>query len=242
MKFSAQTAEQAIEKGLQELGKTREEVEITVLSEGRKGFLGLFGNRPAEVDVTPRQEAAEVVNGEPEAAVEEADEKPAAGKRESEEETEQALRDVGAYLAEVTKKMGVEAQIEVTVERRNVYYNFTSEQEGLLIGKHGKTLNSLQLLAQNYFDKLSRKRLNIVLDVAGYRERREETLEYLAKKVAYDAVSQHRRMQLDPMPAYERKVIHAALAGNSKVRTYSKGAEPRRYVVIEPARARRRQD
>ena len=134
--------------------------------------------------------------------------------------------------------MGVETKIEVTVERRNVFYNFSTDQEGLLIGKHGKTLNSLQLLAQNYFDKLSFKRLNIILDVADYRERRTETLKYLAKKVAY-AISQRRRMQLDPMPAYERKVIHSALADNSKVKTYSRGAEPRRYVVIEPARSRR---
>lgn len=227
MKFSAQTAEQAIEKGLQELGKTREEVEIVIVSEGKKGFLGIFGGKPAEVEITPKEterveEKAETV-AEP----------------ESEQEVEQALHEVGSYLAEVTKEMGVETKIEVTVERRDVFYNFSTDQEGLLIGKHGKTLNSLQLLAQNYFDKLSFKRLNIILDVADYRERRTETLKYLAKKVAYDAISQRRRMQLDPMPAYERKVIHSELADNSKVKTYSRGAEPRRYVVIEPARSRR---
>ena len=236
MKFSAQTAEQAIEKGLQELGKTREEVEIVIVSEGKRGFLGIFGGKSAEVEIMPKE--TERVEEKAETAAE--PEPSAEGKEpESEQDVEQALREVGSYLAEVTKEMGVETQIEVTVERRSVVYNFSADQEGLLIGKHGKTLKSLQLLAQNYFDKLSRRRLNIILDVADYRERRTETLEYLAKKVAYDAISQRRRMQLDPMPAYERKVIHSALADNSKVRTYSRGAEPRRYVVIEPARSRR---
>lgn len=236
MKFSAQTAEQAIEKGLQELGKTREEVEIVIVSEGKKGFLGIFGGKPAEVEITPKETERVEEKAETVAEPEPSDEKKGAG---SEQEVEQALREVGSYLAEVTKEMGVETKIEVTVEHRDVFYNFRTDQEGLLIGKHGKTLNSLQLLAQNYFDKLSFKRLNIILDVADYRERRTETLEYLAKKVAYDAISQRRRMQLDPMPAYERKVIHSALADNSKVKTYSRGAEPRRYVVIEPARSRR---
>lgn len=236
MKFSAQTAEQAIEKGLQELGKTREEVEIVIVSVGKKGFLGIFGGKPAEVEITPKETERVEEKAETVAEPEPSDEKKGA---ESEQEVEQALRKVGSYLAEVTKEMGVETKIEVTVERRDVFYNFSTDQEGLLIGKHGKTLNSLQLLAQNYFDKLSFKRLNIILDVADYRERRTETLKYLAKKVAYDAISQRRRMQLDPMPAYERKVIHSALADNSKVKTYSRGAEPRRYVVIEPARSRR---
>lgn len=236
MKFSAQTAEQAIEKGLQELGKTREEVEIVIVSEGKKGFLGIFGGKSAEVEITPKETERVEEKAETVAEPESSDEKKGA---ESEQEVEQALRKVGSYLAEVTKEMGVETKIEVTVERRDVFYNFSTDQEGLLIGKHGKTLNSLQLLAQNYFDKLSFKRLNIILDVADYRERRTETLKYLAKKVAYDAISQRRRMQLDPMPAYERKVIHSALADNSKVKTYSRGAEPRRYVVIEPARSRR---
>ena len=224
MKFSAQTAEQAIEKGLQELGKTREEVEIVIVSEGKKGFLGIFGGKPAEVEITPKETERVEEKAETVAEPESSDEKKGAG---SEQEVEQALREVGSYLA------------EVTIEHRDVFYNFRTDQEGLLIGKHGKTLNSLQLLAQNYFDKLSFKRLNIILDVADYRERRTETLKYLAKKVAYDAISQRRRMQLDPMPAYERKVIHSALADNSKVKTYSRGAEPRRYVVIEPARSRR---
>ncbi|WP_080927036.1 RNA-binding cell elongation regulator Jag/EloR [Ligilactobacillus ruminis] len=235
MKFSAQTAEQAIEKGLQELGKTREEVEIVIISEGKKGFLGIFGGNPAEVEITPKETERVEEKDETVAEPEPSDEKE---EEESEQEVEQALREVGSYLAEVTKEMGVETKIEVTVERRDVFYNFSADQEGLLIGKHGKTLNSLQLLAQNYFDKLSFKRLNIILDVADYRQRRTETLKYLAKKVAYDAISQRRRMQLDPMPAYERKVIHSALADNLKVKTYSRGAEPRRYVVIEPARSR----
>ena len=124
MKFSAQTAEQAIEKGLQELGKTREEVEIVIVSEGKKGFLGIFGGKPAEVEITPKETERVEEKAETVAEPEPSDEKKGA---ESEQEVEQALRKVGSYLAEVTKEMGVETKIEVTVERRDVFYNFSTD-------------------------------------------------------------------------------------------------------------------
>ncbi|SEM34668.1 spoIIIJ-associated protein [Ligilactobacillus sp. WC1T17] len=240
MKISAPTVTKAIEQGLNTLGKTREEVEVNVLDEGKKGFLG-FGKKDAVIEMAVKEEVKKVPASKPvpvQAEVKAKKTAPAAVKKpiETQAQTEQALREVGGYLAEITKKMGIEAQIDVTIERRDVYYNFATQQEGLLIGKHGKTLNALQLLAQNYFDKLSRRHLAIVLDVADYRKRREETLTYLAKKVGYDALEQRKRMELDSMPAYERKIIHAALADNPKLKTYSRGSDPRRYVVIEPVR------
>lgn len=147
---------------------------------------------------------------------------------------EDVLVELGNYLAEVTKNMGIGATINVTPEKHTVYYDFETEQEGLLIGKRGKNLNSLQLLAQDFLDKRVRRRVRVILDVANYRDRRAETLSHLAQKTARDAIAAGKPITLDPMPALERKVIHTSLADNEHVETYSRGNEPRRAVVVDP--------
>lgn len=245
MEYVAQSVQEAIEQGLKDLKVTRQDVEVTVLQEGKKGFLGL-GKQLAKVELTlkaqPQVEQSkneadlQVTQPEKQVPVEEENlqVEQSEQQEENQAEFEQALIAVGNYLAEITKHMGVQTSIDVTPEKNTVFYEFDTKQEGLLIGKHGKTLNSLQLLAQDYLDKKVKRRVKVILDVANYRQRRAETLTNLAKKVARDALTKKRVQQLDPMPAYERKVIHSALADNKKVKTYSKGTEPYRSVVIEP--------
>lgn len=225
MKFLGKTTQIAIRSGLEKLHTTREQVEIKVISEGRRGFLGL-GKKPAEVEllpkaVLPKKEARPQKNVE---------------KQARKSELEDQLHKLGYYLADITQKMGIETTIEVVVSKKVVTYIFETKQEGILIGRHGKTLNALQLLAQDFLDRQSQKKLQVVLDAADYRARRKETLRLLAQKVATDALYQQEKQQLDPMPAFERKIIHAALAQNSQVTTYSCGNEPRRAVVVEPAK------
>lgn len=225
MKFLGKTTQIAIRSGLEKLHTTREQVEIKVISEGRRGFLGL-GKKPAEVELLPK-----AVLPKKEARPQKNVEKPA-----KESELEDQLHKLGYYLADITQKMGIETTIEVVVSKKVVTYIFETKQEGILIGRHGKTLNALQLLAQDFLDRQSQKKLQVVLDAADYRARRKETLRLLAQKVATDALYQQEKQQLDPMPAFERKIIHAALAQNSQVTTYSCGNEPRRAVVVEPAK------
>lgn len=238
MEYTAQTVEEAIEVGLKELGVTKDQVEIKVIQDAKKGFLGI-GKQDAIVELQVIKQASvqeEPVKTPSQEAPKEVVETPQVEEKrfESQEEFEQALIDLGHYLADITEKMGVETSIDVTSEKHTVYYDFDTKQEGLLIGKHGKTLNALQLLAQDYLDKRVRRRVRVILDVANYRERRAETLTHLAQKVGRDAIAQGKVQQLDPMPAYERKIIHFALADNTHVKTYSRGTEPHRYVVIEP--------
>lgn len=239
MEYVAQSVQEAIEQGLKDLKVTRQEVDITVLQEGKKGFLGL-GKQLAKVELTLKPKPQETKKPMPQQAPAAEPKQPVEAqnvednKEESQAEFEQALIDVGNYLAEITKHMGVETSIDVIPEKNTVFYDFDTKQEGLLIGKHGKTLNALQLLAQDYLDKKVKRRVKVILDVADYRARRAETLTNLANKVARDAIMKKRVQQLDPMPAYERKVIHSALADNKKIKTYSKGTEPYRSVVIEP--------
>ena len=150
------------------------------------------------------------------------------------------IQNLGYYLADITKQLGIEAVIHVSQGKRVVYYNFDTELEGLLIGKHGRTLNSLQLLAQDYFDKHknNNRRIRIMLNVAGYRERREETLNNLAQKKAHEAIISRSQISLEPMPAFERKIIHSSLAKDEHVKTFSRGSEPYPYVIIAPAKAK----
>lgn len=231
-KFEGKTVQQAITLGLTTLALTEEQADITVLRQAKKGFLGL-GKKLALVEVSAKKVPVAKPVSEPvkTAPVTESDE----AKREKRQaELEKALLAVGDYLAAVTQKMGIKATINLTPSRHTAYYKFETNQEGLLIGKRGRTLNALQLLAQDYLDKQVHQHVRVMLDVSDYRKQRQETLTHLAQNVAREAVLARSVMTLDPMPAYERKIIHAALAQDQRVQTYSKGSEPKRYVVIEP--------
>ncbi|KRN89289.1 rna-binding protein jag [Ligilactobacillus ceti DSM 22408] len=192
-----------------------------------------------EIEAITNAEMEKIVPQEAEAAkkVETAEEKERRIQAR-EAEIEAAIRDLGYYLADITKLMGIETSINVMPERYMVYYDFDTKTEGLLIGKHGRTINSLQILAQDYLDKRLHRRMRVMLNVANYRERREETLTRLAKKVARDAVAKGEPQALEAMPSFERKAIHSALVNNKYVKTYSKGRDPHRHIVIEPVKKR----
>ena len=117
-----------------------------------------------------------------------------------------------------------------------VYFNLESEKAALLIGKRGSTLNALQQLTQLVLNKTAKTYLNLRLDVENYRERRQVALEQLAERMADKALRTGRKVSLEPMPSYERKIIHNALANRVDVETYSEGTEPNRHLVIEPVK------
>ncbi|MFC4182796.1 RNA-binding cell elongation regulator Jag/EloR [Saccharococcus thermophilus] len=140
------------------------------------------------------------------------------------------------FLQKVIQQMGVTA---VTIEKqqhdKQVTFMITGEQVGLLIGKHGQTLNSLQLLTQLVANRYAEEYISIIVDAENYRERREKTLMQLAEKLAEKVMKTGREIKLEPLPAHERKIIHTALANHKKVVTYSVGVEPHRYVVVSPS-------
>ncbi|BDG49248.1 MULTISPECIES: RNA-binding cell elongation regulator Jag/EloR [Parageobacillus] len=141
------------------------------------------------------------------------------------------------FLKNVIKQMGVTAvKIEKKQSGNHVTFMITGEQVGLLIGKHGQTLNSLQLLTQLVANRYAKEYVSIIVDAENYRERREKTLIQLAQKLAEKAIQAGKEIKLEPLPAHERKIIHTTLANHEKVTTYSVGEEPRRYVVISPTR------
>lgn len=139
------------------------------------------------------------------------------------------------FLKNVVKQMGVTAaKIEKQQDGKRITFMITGEQVGLLIGKHGQTLNSLQLLTQLVANRYAKEYVSIIVDAENYRERREKTLIQLAQKLAEKAIKTGKEVKLEPLPAHERKIIHNALANYKKVTTYSVGEEPHRYVVVSP--------
>ena len=146
-----------------------------------------------------------------------------------------AIESAKEFLQKVLQNMDIKAEIEVTREDdRNVIFNITGEKMGLLIGKRGQTVNSLQYLTQLAANRHSKHYITVILNPEDYRERRKETLIQLAERLACKAVHLGEPVSLEPMPNYERKIIHTALSHNRKVATVSQGEEPIRYVMIQP--------
>ncbi|RWR08943.1 RNA-binding cell elongation regulator Jag/EloR [Siminovitchia fortis] len=146
-----------------------------------------------------------------------------------------AVESAEQFLQNIVKNMGIEAEIDI-VEKdgRNVMFNISGEKMGLLIGKRGQTLNALQYLTQLVANRHSSHYIRVILNPEDYRDRRKETLVRLAERLASKATQLGEPVSLEPMPNYERKIIHTVLAENEDVETISRGEEPNRYVVIQP--------
>lgn len=198
---SGETVDEAIKSALEQLNLSKDEAEIDIIDEGKKGFFGIFGASRAIVKVT---EAFDNIS-------------------KAEE-----------FLKSMITNMNIETTIETIVEDNHVTYNLSGDKIAILIGKRGQTLNAIQYLVQLVINKNTKQFHSITVDAEGYRERRKETLESLALKMADKSKRMNRKVALEPMPAFERKIIHAALQNKSSVQTYSDGNEPHRHIVIKP--------
>jgi spoIIIJ-associated protein len=146
------------------------------------------------------------------------------------------LEEAKKFLTSVSEQMGAPVEIEIERDGKQVHLILTGEKIALLIGKRGQTLNSLQYLTQLVVNRYSNQYLTVVLDAEDYRNRRNDTLIQLAHRLAQKAIKSGKDVTLEPMPSYERKVIHSALSENNRVKTFSDGAEPHRHIVITPVR------
>lgn len=259
------TVQEAIQIGLKDLNLSKEQVTIEILDEGKKGFLGM-GRKNAQVKLTPKEASVvveEVVSvpeekevlakvvaeemAEETESVEATTEEvavPQENADSSEEVTleneglddEEALKKVALYLTQVTQKLGAPALVKMKREDGLIVFQLETKKQGILIGKHGKTLNALQYLVQVYVHRIATNKLSVVLNVGDYREKRQAILQRLADKTAEKVKRTGRPVFLEPMPAFERKQIHAALSKVSYVQTHSEGDEPFRYLVVEPVK------
>ncbi len=189
---------------------------------------------PEEVEATAAETSSEADSRE-----EEHTKEPAVPTEEEiqakEQKDAEGIQFVADYLMDVTRKMGVsDVAVHVSREGKKVQYNIDTEDAGLVIGRHGKVLNSLQTLAQIQLHQVADTKLYAKVDAEEYRERRQKTVEQLAKRTADKVKRTRQPVILEPMPAHERKLIHRYLNHHKGIETHSEGKEPHRYLVVEP--------
>lgn len=248
---TGKTEEEAIRAALSQLGLERDDVSVEILERSKSGFLGI-GSSPAKVRVSYELDVAEEPEvpqakpaekkpvekkpeGKPEPAPEQKPEQPAAPVSE----TEDADR-IRAFLTGLLEHMDCRAQVKVYEEEKNRYKVILEGQRlGALIGRRGETLDAIQQLTNYAVNSGRDKRVRIHVDAENYRAKREQSLESLANKVAGKVLKYRRSVTLEPMNAYERHVIHAALQDKEGVTTYSIGTEPNRRVVVAYERGNR---
>ena len=138
-------------------------------------------------------------------------------------------------MTQVAAAIGVRCRVEVNESETAIEVTCSGDDLGLLIGRHGQTIDAIQVLASAMVGRGDGDRKEVVVDASGYRDRRRRTLESLAVRSAEDAVRTGSRVELEPMSAAERKIVHTSLEHNDDVTTSSEGEEPNRFVVVEPA-------
>lgn len=144
------------------------------------------------------------------------------------------IEEAAHFLKAVASEMGMDVHIEVSQKGKQYEFRLSGENIGILIGKRGQTLNALELLTQLAANRYANEYVTITLDPEGYKERRRETLENLAKKLAAQVSKTSEKVVLEPMPAHERKIIHQTLKNHPSVQTSSTGEGAKRKVVLKP--------
>ncbi len=219
------TTAEAVEKGLKELNVSKDMVNIKVLEEDKKrSFFSILAPRVVKVELTIKENAEKK-------EYKEKQEKPKEKRATNEnlEEIEVAKTDIEKFLQELLKD---DYKYEVRIEKFDILVNIDGENINHLIGYRGETINALQTIISSVANKKSSSKIKVFVDIAGYKERRIKTLEELAEKISKTVIRTGKAITLEPMTAYERKIIHTKLQENNKVKTFSKGEEPHRRIVV----------
>ncbi len=242
--FTAKTVEEAKALAAAEFGVSAEEIDFDILEQPRKGLFGMKGiARVLASYEEPAREEAPAAPVQEEAAEEEA--APASFGEESENEDAPELpadfdiegsakvQAAKKYLGDVLRALGLE-NFEINAIRRdgNIVLDITGEKLGVVIGRRGETLDSLQYLTILASNRTEESYCRISIDCNGYRDKRRETLESLAKRTSAKVIKQGRKIALEPMNPYERRIIHSCVAEIEGVSSHSTGVEPYRKVVI----------
>ena len=235
--FSGKTEEEAVNAGLAELGLTRDDVSVEIVTRATRR---LFHSTPAVVRLSYEAQEEEVEQPAPAPAP--APKTAPAAEPKAEEVKPEAAAPAPAegqeararrYLGGLLELMGVEAEVEITErEGGGLNVNLSGSGMGAVIGRRGETLDAIQHLVNYSVNRVSEKRMHINVDAENYRSKREDSLVHLAEKMAAKAVKYKRSMALEPMNSYERHVIHTALQNYEGVSTSSVGVEPNRRVVV----------
>ena len=261
---TAKTVQQAINDALEELGINEDNAIIEVLDEGESGGLLGIGRKPARVrvsladidqdtvlpaaDYADDHESAYAAQAEyaSEESYESADELTASENdsyeepvyygddEESDEPESQVEAAAMDYVADILKGIGIHGRISSYHEDGNLRIDVNGHDCGAAIGRHGETLDAIQYLTSLVANKHSEEHVRVIVDIGGYRRRREQTLIGIAERTASKVSRSGRLQKLDPMNPAERRIVHSALQGYPGITTFSEGVDPDRYIVVAP--------
>ena len=229
--FTAKTSEEAIAIGLQETGLSKEDALIVVLEEGKKK---LFGWHNARVKIAAKNAPILNENKPVEEVIESAPKTAKKPQRKPLKTGETDGERTVKFLDGLFAVLEMDAETELKEEGEKIVVNVTAKKGSEVIGRRGEVLDAVQTLASAVANTGRDDYLRVVVDCEDYRERREETLKKLANNLAEKANRLGRKIKLEPMNPYERRIIHAALNERNDVKTKSEGKEPDRYIVIIP--------
>ena len=215
------TTNEAIENGLKQLKVSKDKVEIKVLeNEEKRSFFSILAPRVVKVELTLKEDVKSTKIQE---------------KREiklTKQEQEKAKENIEKFLKDFMRNLPEDTKYEINVEESGLKVSLTNDNLGYLIGYRGETLYALQNIMTAIAGKGIEQKVRVILDIEGYKAKREKTLEDLAEKVAKTVIRTKKPIKLEPMQAYERKIIHSKLQQNSKVETTSVGEEPHRRIIV----------
>lgn len=225
-----ETVEEAVEVALEELGVERQDVDVEILEESSKGFLGI-GNKNARVKVTVRPE---ILSGTPsEESRDSAESIPSESHEATEEELELAER-ASEFIEGLVAKLDMPCEVTHSVEDGSPTVILDGEEMGLLIGRRGETLQAMQTLLSAHVSHHAGHRVYASLDIQGYKERKQESLEGLAERIGQRVAASGEAYTMRPMSAADRRIVHMWIKDSPGVSSYSEGQDPNRRIVIQP--------
>ncbi|WP_436863708.1 RNA-binding cell elongation regulator Jag/EloR [Mammaliicoccus sciuri] len=259
-RYEGQSVEQALQQGLEDLNVQEQQVRIDVINEGKKGIFG-FMKQDAQIELTvidpelkqfesiealknrhasveeDNSPITDEVTQQEDTIIEEKDIQSETGIREDRNQKKDSLNEVAQntldYVLNIIGEMDIDVDGSYEIKSNTIYINMTSNNAAYIIGKRGQILNALQIVGQNYMHQFVKGYYTLILDIESYREKRKETLEKLAVNMAKKAAQTKRPVKLEPMPNFERKIMHQAVSKIENIETYSEGREPHRYLVIK---------
>lgn len=216
------TSTEAIEKGLKELKASRNQVEVKIIEEKKKSFFNILEPHVVKVELILKEETVKVPNRE----------RKTEKKEIKKEDINISKHSIEVFLDEFLKKISEKITYTIEINEDIIHVTINGENSTKLIGYRGESLNSLQVILSTIANKGQESNIKVILDIGNYKEVREKTLKELAEKVARNVKKTGKSITLEPMTAYERKIIHTKLQNSEFVKTYSIGENDKRRVVI----------
>ena len=221
------TTQEAIDNGLKELKVSKDKVEIKVLeNENKKSFFSILTPRGVKVELTVKEDKTS------DRSIEKREEKPKREYAHNIEDIEKAKDRVEAFLKTWLPQIDESLQYTITIEEYSILVDIKGESAGLLIGYRGESLNAMQTILSTIANRHANEKIKLLLDIEKYRAKRVKILEELAEKVSRTVLKTGKSVTLEPMSAYERKIIHSKLQEHTRVETYSIGEGDNRRIVI----------